>query len=308
MGCVYRVTCLANNKQYIGKTKHSLERRRIQHHSYAKNHTKSLFHKALLKYGHDAFRWEVLYQSDDELALYQKEKEYIVECHTMVPTGYNLTTGGDGNYNVHFDDAWRVKNKARAVALGKSVYCVETDNVYTSIAEASRILQVSATSISGCCRRKEHRSNNMHHFCYNTVDAVLELKDAFLRNDLNVVYPSTEIARFNRSQAQKGKKMSPEFCARRREIMLQANPWKGKHPSEDALVKMSENRKGKCLGTTNGSAHAVYCIELDKTFSPIKQAGEELELPKKAGSNISSCCTGRIPSAYGYHWRYADGM
>jgi hypothetical protein len=47
----------------------------------------------------------------------------------------------------------------------------------------------------------------------------------------------------------------------------------------------------------------VYCVELDKVFNSVKEAAESLG---KSPSNISSCLTGKLEKAYGYHWRYAE--
>ena len=47
---------------------------------------------------------------------------------------------------------------------------------------------------------------------------------------------------------------------------------------------------------------AVYCIELDKTYSTIKQAADELSIN---GDSISACCRGRLKTAGKYHWTYA---
>lgn len=47
---------------------------------------------------------------------------------------------------------------------------------------------------------------------------------------------------------------------------------------------------------------AVYCVELDKTFTGACEASRQLNINQ---SNITSCCKGRRNSAGGYHWRYA---
>ena len=47
----------------------------------------------------------------------------------------------------------------------------------------------------------------------------------------------------------------------------------------------------------------VYCYELKKTFSSIKEAAEELNI---SGGNISSCCAGRRLSVNGYHFSFAE--
>jgi len=306
MGCVYCATCLSNGKQYVGKTKVELATRQTQHYSQAKTKRRCLFHKALNKYGKDAFHWDILFESDDELLLYQKEKEFIASLKTFVPDGYNLTSGGDGNYNVHFDDEWRAKNQRRADALGRAVYCVETDTVYISYADAERATGVPQTTVRGSCRSKNHLTYCKIHFCYATEEEVAYLKQ--LKADGRLEKKLERSAGFGERvrAGLLGIKHSQEFCKRRSEIMLADNPWKGKHPSKETLQLMSENRRGKLVGVDNPSARAVLCVELDRTFPTMKIATQELGLPIKAGSNISSCCSGKLKTAYGYHWKYAD--
>lgn len=47
----------------------------------------------------------------------------------------------------------------------KPVYCIETDTVYRSCAEAGRVLNMRARDISGVCRR-ENGSVYGYHFCF----------------------------------------------------------------------------------------------------------------------------------------------
>lgn len=52
---------------------------------------------------------------------------------------------------------------------------------------------------------------------------------------------------------------------------------------------------------------AVVQIETGKVFESATAAGIALGVnPKNPGSNITSCCRGKMQSAYGYHWKYAD--
>lgn len=306
MGCVYCATCLPSGKQYVGKTKVELATRQTQHYSQAKTKRRCLFHKALNKYGKDAFHWDILFESDDELLLYQKEKEFIASLKTFVPDGYNLTSGGDGNYNVHFDDEWRAKNQRRADALGRAVYCVETDSTYISYADAERATGVPQSTVKNCCGSTSHLTYCRMHFCYATEDEIDNLKQ--LKADGRLEKKLERSADFGEKVRARllGVKRSPEFCEKHRQIMLANSPWKGKHLPREAVEKMRKNRKGKLMGATNPSARAVLCVELDRTFPTMKIATQELGLPPKAFTNISSCCSGKIKTAYKYHWKYAD--
>lgn len=98
MGCVYVATNLVNGKQYVGQTIKTLDQRRKEHEWYAKHPYKRFnqtIHSALAKYGVDAFKWEVVFETNDVLELKAKEIELIAQLGTFKPNGYNLTLGGD---------------------------------------------------------------------------------------------------------------------------------------------------------------------------------------------------------------------
>ena len=53
------------------------------------------------------------------------------------------------------------------------------------------------------------------------------------------------------------------------------------------------------------NSKAIYCEELQRVFKSITAASKELGINL---GDISSCCKGKLKSAGGYHWRYADGQ
>ena len=63
-----------------------------------------------------------------------------------------------------------------------------------------------------------------------------------------------------------------------------------------------QNRRSYKLGN-NPQAKPVFCVELNKTFDCITSAQEELGI---WGSSIGSACRGKLKTAGGFHWRYAD--
>lgn len=93
-GIIYKVTCLINNKIYIGKTLYSLNKRKNDHISCsAKNDT--YFHKAISKYNPNNFSWEIIEENDKEKL--PKREQYWIKKFNSFGEGYNLTYGGDGN-------------------------------------------------------------------------------------------------------------------------------------------------------------------------------------------------------------------
>ena len=68
--------------------------------------------------------------------------------------------------------------------------------------------------------------------------------------------------------------------------------------------KYNNNYGNRTQRAAKAKRQAVYCVELDKTFSSIGEAAKET---KVNALGISPCCKGKQQTCGGYHWRYADG-
>jgi len=98
---IYKITCLINNKMYIGQTQYELRERLQQHLRKAK---KSLVTKrwgvcpklfaAINKYGPENFTIEQIDTAVDRNELNKKEEYWIRELNTL-NDGYNASCGGD---------------------------------------------------------------------------------------------------------------------------------------------------------------------------------------------------------------------
>ena len=308
MGCVYRATNLINGKYYIGKTKYSMEERRQSHYTEVPN---TYFHRALRKYGRDNFEWDILFESDDEGHLYRKEKLYIKLFDTYIPHGYNMTTGGDGQYSREFSSYWKDSNNQRAVDLGVPCYCVELNKVYRTGAEAYRDTGVSTNTIRALCK-EPFRKSFKYHFCNATEAEIRILQDAYMNDVLQYGKHITDENRKNMSKAQKNRVLTKDVSDRLREekrqfMLSDKNPFRGKHITSEMLEKR------RCTRLTNGtsfagkrnpSARAVINLNDGKIFDTMKEACVFYKLPEKGSSNISSVCSGRLEFAYGYKWAY----
>lgn len=92
----YQWTCTTNNKKYVGVTKNTLKGRWWRHRYDAKNGSRLLFHKAIRKYGEEAFEGIILATTESEEEVLLLENKYIEEHNTLADRhGYNLTTGGE---------------------------------------------------------------------------------------------------------------------------------------------------------------------------------------------------------------------
>lgn len=97
---IYLITCKISNKNYIGQTLFTIDKRWRSHISQAnnKNTRKYPLHYAILKYGESNFRIRQLAHItgiDATSWLNILETLYIKTYNSLVPFGYNLETGGN---------------------------------------------------------------------------------------------------------------------------------------------------------------------------------------------------------------------
>lgn len=94
-GYIYKITCLINNKIYIGQTRQHYMTRFIQHKSHAR--TGQSHHKlarAIRKYGEDNFIIEAI--EECEFALLDERERYWISFYNSTDEniGYNINIGG----------------------------------------------------------------------------------------------------------------------------------------------------------------------------------------------------------------------
>lgn len=77
----------------------------------------------------------------------------------------------------------------------------------------------------------------------------------------------------------------------------------GHKHSEETRKKISERVKGKHSLGLHPLARAVYCVELNKTYSCGVLAEKETGVNK---AHICQVCKGQRKTAGGYHWQYVE--
>lgn len=92
MWTVYCHENRVNGKRYVGITSREITERWRDGKGY-----QNCFGRAVEKYGWDSFEHYVLFEDVTESFAKHKEKELIKCFNCLVPNGYNLTEGGDGN-------------------------------------------------------------------------------------------------------------------------------------------------------------------------------------------------------------------
>lgn len=93
---IYKITNVVNGRVYVGQTVMSLARRWSQHSTSKKN---SPMYNAFRKYGAENFTIEVICSALGPDHLNYLEQYFIKKYNSLVPNGYNLTTGGDSAFS-----------------------------------------------------------------------------------------------------------------------------------------------------------------------------------------------------------------
>jgi group I intron endonuclease len=153
---IYKVTNLINNKIYIGQTITSLNKRKTKHFCEAKLYKKYPFPRALLKYGKENFKWEIIDTAIDRFDLDQKEIKWINFYNsTNIEFGYNLCIGGSSINLSPEREKIRIKNLIKEVHQ----YDVKTGvyiKSYESVKEARNDFNDTSGAIAKVCRKLKY--------------------------------------------------------------------------------------------------------------------------------------------------------
>ncbi len=109
---IYLITNTINGKQYVGQTVQTLEARWKLHRH---NEKCIALHRAIKKYGAEAFSLAVLETCSTIEQLNEAERAWIEKLNTRVPNGYNIREGG-GN-GPHSEES---KAKMREIQSNRS--------------------------------------------------------------------------------------------------------------------------------------------------------------------------------------------
>src|SRR2546428_10604780 len=92
----YVVRNTVNGKHYGGKTEKTFAIRWSQHLRNARGGSKFPLHRAIRKYGPEAFKLLMECKVENKIMLDAAETAFISSFNAKAPHGYNLTNGGEG--------------------------------------------------------------------------------------------------------------------------------------------------------------------------------------------------------------------
>jgi group I intron endonuclease len=115
---VYVITCLVNQKQYVGKTKDPDERMR-GHFLHGPNRPKlrQVIHEAVKKYGSENFRFEVVSEHETEEEAFSEEHRLILEKRSQGVHLYNMNDGGVGGCSPTEETRKKMSDSRKGIKL-----------------------------------------------------------------------------------------------------------------------------------------------------------------------------------------------
>jgi group I intron endonuclease len=112
---IYMIRHRESGKTYIGRSVHVTERWALHKRHTEQHRDRSPLHRAMRKYGYDAFEWKVLVTAPARLQA-QLEKQFMLDWGTMVPAGYNVGSHNGGQPSRELLNAMGEKERAAKMA------------------------------------------------------------------------------------------------------------------------------------------------------------------------------------------------
>lgn len=187
---VYKITNKLNNKIYIGKT-NNLERRWSEHIANATSNDDARIkrspklYNSIIKYGADQFVKEIIFQSENEKLVYEKEIEYI-KTYNSINEGFNITLGGEGFLSS--DKNPTTKLFAEDINDIIKLYCKDLLSTYN----IAKLYNVHPTSISLILRKERIKNPKLID------DAEKSIKNKWSQNMLGEDNPSSKLSNNDR--------------------------------------------------------------------------------------------------------------
>ena len=221
-----------------------------------------------------------------------------------------LSPIGKRDFLVGAEEFERIKERILKLA-SKSVICIETGVVYRSIREARAEFPTSGGGISRCCRGKSRIAMGYHWAFTTDLDRVAELTQKYFgkpqktkecKQDRAVICIETQqvFDRVTDAVSQFG--MVVAECLSGKSKRAYGYHWAYLDDEETQNTLQQYVGKGPDL-RPGAFRRSVYCVELDKLFDSVKEAGIFANVSSAA---ILRCANGKTKQSGGFTWKWPE--
>lgn len=311
VGGIYKITCTANNKVYIGLSS-NLEQRIKAHISKLTHgtHTNKHLQAAWDLYGENSFTFDIIEYCDDVNMLKEREIFYISKYKSdNREYGFNNTAGGDGlNYCT---DEVREKlsiSKTKKSVVRFDLYGNYIDE-YRNVMFATKAVNGNYASIRACCdKRSGYKTSSNSIWMY---------KDDYLQNGLDLsqyknmqgIACSKEVIQYDKNGNYIATFESAHDVERKIGIsfkLVSAVCTGAKSVSHGYVFRYKGDPFNK-YAVKDNIQKSVDQFDLDgnlvKTYESIAQASRDLNVN---GTAISKAVNNKCKTGYGYIWKLHD--
>lgn len=268
MGIIYKITNTVNGHSYIGQTRCSLQKRWNEHIRDSKR-CDYKFHRAIRKYGENAFHAEVIETvPDDQL---NEREVYWVDYYDTYSNGYNSTLGGNTPKYIDSDKIIELWDN------GLSVKEIHEELGYSFNVISNRLQGHDSFSHEESLRR-----------------GYADIQKRVCQYDCNGQYIQTFDSINAAAKHYNIDRTLISVCCRKKIWTGAGYQWR--FEGDDPPGEYKKFNKKPVLQYSNTG-------ELLHEFASISEVERFMNCNRY---KIVKCCSGEIESAFGYVWKYAS--
>jgi group I intron endonuclease len=282
MGVVYRIRNTVNSKVYVGITTRPVAVRWRQHIYDSTHQPRLAIHRAIRKYGVEAFSFEVLEICEGLDELLARESDWIRTLDSQLPHGYNTTAGGRGRVGAPLSEEHKRKialantGRKNGPEMRAKMQQIALNRSPEHVAKISAAR--SGQRLTEATKEKIRAARAVQVFS----PEVIERRAAKLRGGTH-----TDVAREHMSAAQKGRIVTPSAREKSRDALRRLTPQQAAIIKYDALSRSQK----EYAALFQVSPQTVCCIVHGRQYAAITRD----DLPEDADAYVAGRTT-REPS------------
>ena len=162
---IYYIENLDTGRKYVGQSVDIMRRWHDHKKNLRKNSHKNIYlQRAWNEYGEEGFVHRIIEECTIE-NLNEREIYWIAHLDANVCYGgYNLEFGGKVQKEISEETREKLSRSlsGKRNGVSRAVVCLETKEVFDTIAEAEKKYGISKGCVSNCCRKKRKQVGNKH--------------------------------------------------------------------------------------------------------------------------------------------------